>query len=132
MTIIIPVYYTKVWKRIEKIKTWLLSLNWFRNSHHFEQNDVKHHMTELITIQLKNMSPIKGQYSVTYRYYYKNEASDLPNVGPLSSKYLLDTLQLLKLVQNDNVKYLKEEHYYAVAKDINNPRIEATITELKD
>ena len=89
-------------------------------------------MTELISTQLKDMQPIVGKYAVTYCYYYKNEASDLPNVGPLISKYLLDTLQLHKLVPNDNVKYLKEEHYYAVAKDITNPRIEATISPIKD
>lgn len=126
--VIIPVYYTKEYKTKDP-KTFLLSLNWYRNAHHMEQNTVKKHLEELIANQLKDTAPINPPFAVSYYYYYTNAASDLPNVGPLASKWLLDTLQHLKLIKNDSVKYLPEEHYYALSAENNNPRIEAFITE---
>ena len=48
----------------------------------------------------------------------------------MASKWLMDTLQELRIVLNDNVKYLVEEHYYVAGKDTENPRIEAILTSL--
>lgn len=48
----------------------------------------------------------------------------------MASKWLMDTLQELRIVLNDNVKYLVEEHYYVAGKDVDNPRIEAILTSL--
>lgn len=126
--IIIPVYYIKEYKT-KNSKTFLLSLNWYRNAHHIEQNIVKKHLEEIVANQLKDISQINSPFTVTYYYYYTNAASDLPNVGPLASKWLLDTLQHLKHIRNDNVKFLSEEHYYALPAENNDPRIEAIITE---
>ena len=125
--ITIPVYYTKTWKTKDQTKTWLLSLNWFRNSHHFEQNEVKAFMHQYLHPQLITIKPFTQQFRVIYHYYYKSKVSDLPNVGPLASKWLLDAMQELGIIKNDNVQYLVEEHYYATAHDPINPRIEATI-----
>ena len=87
-------------------------------------------MHELLQPQLKHISPMPEKYSVSYFYYYKSPVSDLPNVGPMASKWLMDTLQELRIVLNDNVKYLVEEHYYVAGKDTENPRIEAILTAL--
>ena len=125
--ITIPVYYTKTWKTKDKTKTWLLSLNWYRNAHHFEQNEVKAYMHQCLHPQLITIKPFTRQFKVVYHYYYKSKVSDLPNVGPLASKWLLDAMQELGIIKNDNVQHLVEEHYYATAYDPTNPRIEATI-----
>lgn len=124
----IPVYYTKHFVR-KASQTFLLSLNWYRNAHHMEQNKVKQDLEEYIQNQLATVKLIKSPFTVSYYYYYKNKASDLPNVGPLASKWLLDTLQKLKIISQDNVQHLVEEHYYAVPCIDNDPRIEAIIEE---
>ena len=109
-----------------------MSLNWFRNSHYFNQNNAKKQMHELLVPQLTNFRPVKLYYSVLYVYYYKNVVSDLPNAGALASKFFNDTLQTLKLVPNDNVKYLLAEHYLVGGQDKLNPRIEIHIKEYTD
>ena len=129
----IPVYYTKIWKRVEKEQTFLLSLNWYRNAHHFDQNKVKAYMHELLTNQLsKLVKEIPSPYLVCYVYYYASAVSDLPNVGPLASKWLNDTLQTLGLIKNDNVKHLTSELYLVGGEDKQNPRIEAYILPLEN
>lgn len=131
MNITIPCYYTQEYKTKDD-KTFLLSLNWYRNAFHHQQNAVKQHMHELIVPQLANMPPIDGTYSVTYNYYYKSPVSDMTNVIPMASKWLNDVLQSCKLVPNDNVKYLIAEHHYVATQDKLNPRIEATIHPTKE
>ena len=89
-------------------------------------------MHELLVPQLTNFRPVTLYYSVLYTYYYKNVVSDLPNAGALASKFFNDTLQTLKLVPNDNVKYLLAEHYIVGGQDKLNPRIEIHIKEYTD
>ena len=89
-------------------------------------------MTAIIVPQLTELPAMTGKYKVTYNYYYKNSASDLSNVGPLASKWLLDVAQSIGTVQQDNVKYLVQETYTVIAQDRDNPRIEAIITPVKD
>jgi TorA maturation chaperone TorD len=126
--IAIPVYYTLERKRKED-KTFLVSLNWYRNAHYHEQNKVKKYYTELITTLIGPLPIIKKSYEVEYRYYYKNPSSDLPNVTPMASKWLNDVLQSVGKVTNDNVKYLIKETHMVVEQDKENPRVEITILE---
>lgn len=123
----IPVYYTQKFKT-KNDKTFLVSLNWFRNAHHFEQNKVKAYFHGLIKEQLENTDlKISDQYKVKYKYYYKNSTSDLANVTPMCSKWLNDVLQEMGIVQNDNVKYLIEETHQVAGQDKLNPRCEIEI-----
>lgn len=119
--ITIPVYYTKVFKT-KKDKTFLVTLNWYRNAYYHEQNAVKQYFSDLIKEQLVNVAPINTRYSVKYDYLYKNSASDMPNVTAMCSKWVNDALQELKLVPNDNVQYLVEELHRATTQDKQNPR----------
>ena len=125
--ITIPVYYTLEYKT-KKPKTFLVSLNWFRNAYHFEQNKVKHDMHEIIHRLLpKNLS--FQRYRITYTYYYKNITSDLPNVTSMCSKWVNDVLQEKEIVPNDTVQYLLEETHKVGGLDKNNPRCEVIIEE---
>ena len=121
IVITIPIYYTKVFKR-KADKTFLCSLNWYRNAFYQEQNKVKIYFHNLIKNQLRGINPLPGQYKITYKYYFKNPASDLANVTPMCSKWVNDTLQELKLVPNDNVQYLVEELHQVAKRDTVNPR----------
>lgn len=126
----IPVYYTKEFKR-KKDKTFLISLNWYRNAFYQEQNLVKRYFHDLIKEQLKGQSTsIIGQYEVIYTYYYRNSISDLPNVTPMCSKWVNDVLQELNIVQNDNVQYLVREVHEVGGQDRENPRAEILINTI--
>ena len=129
MTISIPVYYTQEFKT-KPSKTFLVSLNWYRNAHHFQQNLVKHHFHEILHNLLKNTEFNLEQYKVDYTYHYKSKTSDLPNVGPMASKWFNDYLQESGKIKNDNVQFLLEEHYYVGTHDRDNPRIDITISPI--
>ena len=122
----IPVYFTFGGK------TSLLSINWFRNAHFFQQNKVKQALSEVIKPQLKDFSKLKNTYSIIYSYHYKSKVSDMPNVTALASKWINDVLQDLDLVPNDNVQYLLSEHHFVGTYDKENPRVEITIKEHPD
>jgi Holliday junction resolvase RusA-like endonuclease len=131
INITIPVYFTNVYKT-KPSKTFLVSLNWYRNAFYHEQNKVKQYFHELIKEQLVgNTTAVPNQYKVSYSYYYKNGASDLANVTPMCSKWVNDVLQELDIVQNDNVKYLVGETHEVAAQDKENPRVEIQITTVK-
>lgn len=129
ISLTVPVYYTQQFKT-KPDKTFLVSLNWYRNATYFEQNKVKQHFSELISNMLTPFDKLEGQYSATYTYFYKNPTSDLPNVGPMVSKWVNDVLQELDIVSNDNVQFLTEEIYRVGGCDKLNPRVEVTLTPL--
>lgn len=124
----IPVYYT------HKTKTFLISDNWFRNAFHYQQNQVKVHVSKIIALQLRKYKHIKisGKYTVEYRYYFKNRNSDLTNVTSRASKFFNDTLQDVGIVKKDNVQYLIQEINTVATLDKLNPRIEAFVREVKN
>lgn len=121
ISLTIPVYYTKSFKT-KKDKTFLVTLNWYRNAYYQEQNLVKKYFSDIIKEQLSDAQPINNTYSVSYEYYYKNPISDMPNVTAMCSKWVNDTLQELNLVPNDNVQYLVQENHRVREQDKNNPR----------
>lgn len=127
--IVIPVYYTQTYKT-KKDKTFLVSLNWYRNAHYFIQNTVKKFYQELIEDQLSTTNIELDKYSVKYEYFYKNGASDMSNVTPMCSKWINDTLQEMKIVKNDNVKHLVKETHVVADQDKDNPRCEVTIEKV--
>ena len=124
----IPVYFTNTFKT-KPDKTFLVSLNWYRNANYHEQNKVKVHMSDLIANQLNPFDVLEGKYQVIYTYHYKNPSSDMPNVTPMASKWLNDTLQESGIVKNDNVQFLVEEIHRVGTKDTINPRVEITIKD---
>lgn len=125
--VILPVYYTQEF-RTKRDKTFLVGMNWFRNSFYHQQNSVKKYFSDLIKSQLVGVKSIDGQYTVIYTYYYKSSVSDLGNVCSMASKFFLDALQESKLVINDNVQYCIKEEYLVGGEDKSNPRIEITLT----
>lgn len=127
--LLLPVYYTQEYKT-KKDKTFLVSLNWYRNAHYHIQNTVKKYYHEVVTEQLNENEAIQGKYKVTYNYFYKNAASDMTNVTPMCSKWINDALQENNIVINDNVKYLVEEIHKVAGVDKDNPRCEVLIEEV--
>lgn len=126
MHVTLPVYYTQSFKT-KPDTTFLVSLNWYRNAHYHIQNQVKKFYQSLIEDVLQDSAPLTTPYKVTYTYHYRNKSSDLSNVTPMTSKWVNDALQSLKLVPNDNVQYLVEELHKVGDHDSINPRVEVLI-----
>jgi len=112
--LVLPVYYTFTYKT-KKDRTILLSMNWYRNAFRYEQNKVKTWFGNLVATKIldekNNFKQIKGQYKVFIVYHYKTVISDLSNVCSIISKFTLDALQKLEMIENDNVKFCIEEKY---------------------
>lgn len=102
-------------------------MNWFRNSHHHEQNAVKTKYESLI--DLSDCFKIEGKYEIEYHLYYKSKSCDLLNIGSIVSKFLNDKLQSSKVVKNDNVQCLVKETFIVQEIDVENPRMEIIISD---
>lgn len=110
--------------------TVLYSSNWARNAHFHFLNKAKKHYHELVASRLTEFEPIKGKFACRYTYYYKNSASDAPNVVSQIEKALLDSMQIIGLVENDNVKFHTHASWRVGGQDKENPRMEIEIYEI--
>ena len=127
MTLQLPIYYTEHFKT-KPSKTLLVGLNFYRNAHHFAQNNVKQHYHQLVAAQLLN--PVSfNKFIIDYRLYYKSPVCDPSNIIALIEKFTLDALKLNNIIPDDNVNYHLGSSYSVVAKDTINPRVEITIKE---
>ena len=127
MTLQLPIYYTEHFKT-KPSKTFLVGINWFRNAHHFAQNNIKQHYHQLVANQLLN--PVSfNKFIIDYRLYYKSPVCDPSNIIALIEKFTLDALKLNNIIPDDNVNYHLGSSYSVVAKDTINPRVEITIKE---
>lgn len=124
----LPVYWS-----ITKKQQTLIGMNWYQRANRFQINEVKKAYHELIRVKLlSNKEKIKGSYLVRYKYFYKNDNSDLKNVTSVIDKFFNDALQELGIVENDNVKYFKESIDRVGGMDKKNPRIEIEVEELEN
>ena len=146
----LPIYYTKFYKRGKKVKkknkdgsytvtlksehTFLVGINWYRNSDPFTNNEVKVHYAELIAKQLGENPDLTEpfQYTLNLKLYYSNPSCDGSNIFALMEKYALDALQKLGWVKQDNVKFHIGTTTEVVGKDSDNPRVIAEIVRKLD
>lgn len=124
-SISLPIYYTVEYKTKEP-KTFLVSLNWFRNAYHHEQNTVKRYYHDLIKHSIVT-APISSTYKLDIKVFYKNPQSDGSNIAAMFEKFFLDALQELKIVQQDNVKYHLGTTWSVGGQDKDNPRCEIIV-----
>lgn len=124
----LPIYWTKNFKT-KKDKTVLVGMNWYRNAHYHDQNNMKTFFHNLISTQLGTYT-IPSQFKVHYKLYYKNSVCDGANIIALMEKVTLDSLQESKIVVNDNVKYHVGSTWEVIKQDKNNPRCKISITKI--
>ena len=126
----LPIYYTFE-RKTKKDNKILVGMNWYRNAHFRNSNQVKKYYHWLIHSKIKQDQKIRGKYMLTYLLYPSNTNSDLMNVVSVIDKFLNDALQDLGVVVNDNIKFYK--HMIATVKEIDkiNPRIEIIIEEIE-
>ena len=124
----LPIYYTFE-RKTKKDNKILVGMNWYRNAHFRNSNQVKQHYHKLIHSKVMQSQKIKDKYMVSYVLYPSNANCDLMNVVSVIDKFLNDALQDCGVVVNDNIKFYK--HMIATVKEIDkeNPRIEIIIEE---
>ena len=127
----LPIYYTFT-KKTKKDTKILVGMNWYRNAHFRNSNQIKKFYHELIFLKVLKSQRIKGSYQVEYLLYPSNANCDLMNVVSVIDKFLNDALQDCGVVVNDNIKFYKSMTAGVKKIDKYNPRIEIKIIEIGD
>lgn len=130
MVIIVPIYWTQVYKTKED-KTWLVGLNAYRNWHHYTSSKWKLDFHELIDNQVMSNQTFT-KYKLHTALYYKNPTCDGANIASLIEKVALDALQGTGTLLQDNVKYHQGTTWEVAGQDKINPRCEVTIIPFKE
>jgi len=124
LKITVPIYYVKVRKR-KKNKNILVGLNWYRNAHYIESNEVKSHYHYLIAEQCGKEKFDK--ITLHYIVYLKNRRTDGQNIRSIIEKFVLDGLVKAGVIKDDSVDYISyDSTEYHI--DKNNPRVEIIIS----
>ncbi len=98
--------YTK--GRGDKKKTNLLSLNVFRNLHHFSKNKVKQDYANTIREFVKTLPKYKTIQPSYTLYFNNNRKKDLDNYTFPMHKFLMDTLVEEGIIEDDHYDYVTE------------------------
>jgi len=124
---VLPIYYEIEYKT-KKNKTILVGLNWYRNSHHFLNNEVKHYFHEQVAKQYNGEK--FNQIELFYKVYQKRANTDGHNIRSILEKFVLDAFVQCGMIENDttpkNIKRTATEFFI----DKDNPRIEIEITKV--
>lgn len=106
-----------------------LSLNWYRNAHYMQSNNMKKKFKSIIAPQFSNINPVNGQISIKFIYYAaRNNSPDLDNFTSVVKKFFQDALVELGIIPEDNVNYIISTSEFYGGIDKENPRVEAFIT----
>lgn len=94
-----------------KLDNWNTTINRSRNNK-YGANTHKQVEMQQISRFLYNLSPItKYPVKMVFKWHIKSVISDLDNK---SVKSILDEMQKLKILENDNIKYINEIQHYAI------------------
>ena len=93
---------------VSKRKQVALNLNVYRNLHYQTNNKAKHAMKdvlhrELVGCGLLQDFPCKFVYTI---YRKNNRGVDLMNIGSVLDKHVCDALVEMRLIPDDNIKYI--------------------------
>lgn len=69
----------------------LLGMNWYRNAHWIELNNVKDLYTKLMLPVIPDIQ-LKVPIQVVFKYWLKNKSQDLNNIHSVITKFFFDAL----------------------------------------
>lgn len=114
-------------KRDKKVS---INLNTYRNLHFILNNNVKKKYKDIIRQQIGRVK-LETPLEITYRVFKPTKRKlDKMNVVSITSKYLLDALVELKVIEDDNDDYIKKETILPTAYDKGNGRVEVTFNSI--
>ncbi len=114
---------------VSKNKKVALNLNVYRNLHYQANNKAKHAMTNILRNELMGCGllqefPVKFIYTI---YRKNNRGVDLMNIGSVLDKYVCDALVQMRLIPDDNIKYIAGVEFIDGGVDKNNPHAKLEI-----
>ncbi len=121
----LPIYY------IDDKGTHLLGLNHYERMHHIPLNKLKQDYYYRVRAQIDPKHAIIGKYKAHFKLWYKNPRCDASNIVSVIEKLAMDGLQLYKVLKEDNVQHYIGATWEVIGKDIETPRVELEITEVK-
>jgi len=111
-------------RKTKKDKRILVWLNWYRNAHYIESNNVKHYYHQLIKEQVGDVK--LEQIKLEYKIYLHKKNIDYMNIRSIMEKFFLDWLVVNWNLKDDNFLYVKGDKC-EVFYEKENPRIEIFI-----
>lgn len=115
-----------------KLKSWILNLNQYRNTHFRTLNTVKINYKECMRSQIAT-GPKYNRIATIYTVYPPNKRLfDIGNVCCIHQKFFEDALVELGKLPDDNYNYIPTVIYQFGGIDTNNPRVEIEVIELGD
>ena len=116
-------------RKTKKDKRVPISLSWYRNAHHREQNEVKKFYKTLLKPQIDKLPKFKNPI-ITYTWITDTKRKgDLGNHTSVHQKFFEDALVELGHLDGDDWRYITEAHQSFGGFDKTNPRVEITIEE---
>ncbi|AUR87177.1 RusA-like Holliday junction resolvase [Vibrio phage 1.097.O._10N.286.49.B3] len=120
------VFLTRKTKKDKRIP---ISLSWYRNSHHRENNEVKKYYKVLMKPQIDKL-PKYIKPEITYVWFSKDKRKgDLGNHTAIHQKFFEDALVELGHIDGDDWRYITNAHQSFGGFDKDNPRVEIHIKE---
>ncbi|MBF0229168.1 MAG: hypothetical protein HQK63_06195 [Desulfamplus sp.] len=115
--------------RVSKNKQIALNLNVYRNLHYQVNNKAKHALTDIMRNELVGCGliqdfPLKFVYTI---YRKTHRAVDLMNIGSVLDKFVCDALVQMRLLPDDNTKYIAGVEFIDGGVDKQNPHAKLEI-----
>jgi hypothetical protein len=128
----LPIYLTLPRVKV-KDKKISLGLNWYRNAHHFESNEIKGMFKDLVGMELLTLGKIAPfkRISASYTFYFARKC-DTGNFFSVIEKFFLDALVEMGLLPDDNCEHALTGTYHFGGYDKVRPRVEIEITEVPE
>ena len=104
-------------------------MNGYRNWQFHQNNDYKIRFKEQVLPLIPDVR--YKEIKIEYKVFFKTKrVTDVANVCSVVDKFFSDTLVSSGVVEDDNYLFLKKVVYEFGGIDKDNPRVEATITEV--
>ena len=116
---------------IRKKKNFFLNLNSYNRWHFQEKNQLKKLFKISIIKNVRELKPIE-KCEITFKIFYPTKRLfDLDNVGSVLSKFTHDVLTEAEIIPDDNYQVVSKLTFEFGGIDIDNPRAEVCIKEIK-
>ena len=113
-----------------RVKTFVLNLNQYRNTHFRVLNTCKINYKEAMRSQISS-APTFNKVLCLYKVYAPNKRSfDLGNVCSVHEKFFEDAFVELGKLEDDNIDFIPLVIYMGCGIDKENPRVEIEVLEL--
>ena len=116
---------------IRKKKNYFLNLNSYNRWHFQEKNQLKKLFKISILKDVRELKPIE-KCEITFTIYYPTKRLfDLDNIGSVLSKFTHDVLTEAEIIPDDNYQVIRKLTFEFGGIDVENPRAEVCIKEIK-